>query len=197
MSRAMLDAVELEPTGPRRIGRLASYDGLMLEATGFPMPVGSNARVIDADGHAALAEVVGFRGNRTLLMALDADAPHSAGARVEPDRRGGSVDVGDTLLGRVIDALGNPIDGLGPIGIRRMRNTIVAICIRIDMERAPLARPMTMRAEQSGFPVPMRIAVVGIGLRAGFRVTRKRYFSAEGNRAPALFGRPRRATPRA
>ena len=100
-----------------RVGsvELAPDDGLMLEATGFPVPVGSNARVIDADGHAALAEVVGFRGNRTLLMALDADAPHSAGARVEPDRRGGSVDVGETLLGRVMDALGNPIDGLGPI----------------------------------------------------------------------------------
>ncbi len=112
---AMMDSVEIDFGGPRRIGRLASYDGLMLEATGFPMPVGANARVIDADGHAALAEVVGFRGNRTLLMALDADAPHSAGARVEPDRRGGAVDVGETLLGRVIDALGNPIDGLGPI----------------------------------------------------------------------------------
>ena len=115
LARTMLDGIEPDQGGPRRIGRLASYDGLMLEATGFPMPVGSNARVIDADGHAALAEVVGFRGNRTLLMALDADAPHSAGARVEPDRRGGSVDVGETLLGRVMDALGNPIDGLGPI----------------------------------------------------------------------------------
>lgn len=114
-AEAMLGTIELEQVGPRRIGRLASYDGLMLEATGFPVPVGSNARVIDADGHAALAEVVGFRGNRTLLMALDADAPHSAGARVEPDRRGGAVDVGETLLGRVMDALGNPIDGLGPI----------------------------------------------------------------------------------
>ncbi|MDB5687319.1 MAG: fliI [Rhizorhabdus sp.] len=103
------------PIGPRRIGKLASYDGLMLEATGFPVPVGSNARVIDADGHAALAEVVGFRGNRTLLMALDADAPHGAGARVEPDRRGGAVDVGDALMGRVMDALGQPLDGLGPI----------------------------------------------------------------------------------
>ena len=112
---AMLGTIEIDHAGPHRIGRLASYDGLMLEATGFPVPVGSNARVIDADGHAALAEVVGFRGNRTLLMALDADAPHSAGARVEPDRRGGSVEVGETLLGRIVDALGNPIDGLGPI----------------------------------------------------------------------------------
>jgi flagellum-specific ATP synthase len=112
---AMLAGISLDQAGPRRIGKLAAYDGLMLEATGFPMPVGSNARVIDADGHAALAEVVGFRGDRTLLMALDADAPHSAGARVEPDRRGGNVDVGEGLLGRVMDALGNPIDGLGPI----------------------------------------------------------------------------------
>ena len=112
---ALLDTVDVGHVGPRRIGRLAAYDGLMLEATGFSEPVGASARVIDADGHAALAEVVGFRGDRTLLMALDADAPHSCGARVEPDRRGTSVEVGEALLGRVVDALGNPIDGRGPI----------------------------------------------------------------------------------
>lgn len=111
----MLDAIDLSHMGPRRIGRLAAYDGLMLEATGFRQPIGTNARVIDADGRAALAEVVGFRGNRTLMMALDSDAPHSAGARVEPDRRGGSAEVGDALLGRVVDALGAPLDGLGPV----------------------------------------------------------------------------------
>lgn len=111
----ILESLDIGHMSPRRIGRLASYDGLMLEATGFQEPVGSNARVIDADGRAALAEVVGFRGDRTLLMALDADAPHSAGARVEPDRRGTTVDVGEGLLGRVVDALGNPLDGLGPI----------------------------------------------------------------------------------
>ena len=114
----MLEGIDLGQVGPRRIGRLAAYDGLMLEATGFREPVGSNARVIDADGHAALAEVVGFRGDRTLLMALDADAPHSSGARVEPDRRGTNVEVGEALLGRVVDALGNPLDGLGPIATR-------------------------------------------------------------------------------
>ena len=71
--------------------------------------------MIDADGNAARAEVVGFRGNRTLLMALDSDAPHTSGARVEPDARGGQVEVGPELLGRVVDAQGNPLDGLGPI----------------------------------------------------------------------------------
>jgi flagellum-specific ATP synthase len=101
--------------GPRRIGRLAAYDGLMMEATGFSRPIGAGARIIAADGHLARAEVVGFRGARTLLMALDGDAAHAAGARVEPDASSSLADVGPALLGRVIDGLGQPLDGLGPI----------------------------------------------------------------------------------
>lgn len=112
---SLLDGIDIAHMGPRRIGRLAAYDGLMLEATGFHQPIGSGARVIDADGNVCRAEVVGFRGNRTLMMALDSDAPHITGARVEPDSKGGSVAVGVELLGRVVDALGEPLDGLGPI----------------------------------------------------------------------------------
>ena len=112
---AMLSHVHSGDCGPRRVGRLAAFDGLMLEATGFGRPVGSGARVLAADGTVARAEVVGFRGDRTLLMALTSDAAFAAGARVEPDAGGGLVDVGPGLLGRVVDALGQPLDGLGPI----------------------------------------------------------------------------------
>jgi flagellum-specific ATP synthase len=112
---AMLARIDVSEERPRKVGRLCAYDGLMMEATGFGRPVGSGARVIAAGGHVARAEVVGFRGDRTLLMALDGDAAHEAGARVEPDLCGGSVDVGPALLGRVIDAMGRPLDGLGPI----------------------------------------------------------------------------------
>ncbi len=114
-ARALLDPVSTGDTGARRIGRLRSYDGLMLEATGLDKPVGAGARIVDADGHVARAEVVGFRGNNTLLMALGADAAHAAGARVEPDAAGSMVEVGPGLLGRVVDALGQPLDGLGPV----------------------------------------------------------------------------------
>jgi flagellum-specific ATP synthase len=114
-SRSLLDQVAPIDAGPRRVGRLVSYDGLMLEATGLDKPVGSGARIVDAMGHVARAEVVGFRGNRTLLMALGAGAAHASGARVEPDASSAMVDVGPGLLGRVVDALGAPLDGLGPI----------------------------------------------------------------------------------
>jgi flagellum-specific ATP synthase len=115
-AEAMLASLKVGEAAPRRVGRLAAFDGQMLEATGLSLPVGSGVRVIDADGHATRAEVVGFRGERSLMMALDGEAPHANGGRVAPDGRGGVADVGEALLGRVVDATGRPLDGLGPIG---------------------------------------------------------------------------------
>ena len=115
-ARDLLDPVHAGADGPRRVGRLAAYDGLMLEATGFGRPIGAGARIIAADGTPARAEVVGFRGNRTLLMALEGEAPYANGARVEPDLGGSMAETGPPLLGRVVDGLGQPLDGLGPIG---------------------------------------------------------------------------------
>lgn len=112
---AMLAGLDIKEERPRMIGRLTAFDGLMMEATGFARPIGSGARVIAADGHAARAEVVGFRGERALLMALESDGAHLAGSRVEPDASGNMIDVGMGLLGRVVGALGEPLDGLGPV----------------------------------------------------------------------------------
>lgn len=114
-ARNLLSSVHSGAEGPRRVGKLAAYDGLMLEATGFSRPIGAGARVIAADGRAAKAEVVGFRGSRTLLMALDGEAAYANGARVEPDATGSMAECGPALLGRVVDGLGQPLDGLGPV----------------------------------------------------------------------------------
>lgn len=116
-ARVLLSSVHAGDERPRKVGRLTAYDGLMLEATGFDRPIGSGARVIAADGHLSRAEVVGFRGNRSLLMALDGAAAHESGARVEPDSGGAAAEVGPGLLGRVVDGLGNSLDGLGPIAL--------------------------------------------------------------------------------
>ncbi len=113
----MLARVSLPDAKARRIGKLAAYDGLMMEVTGFSQPVGGGARIVTADGRVARAEVVGFRGTRSLLMSLDGEAAHASGARVEPDSGGGFAGVGSSLLGRVVDALGTPLDGKGPIAL--------------------------------------------------------------------------------
>lgn len=114
-AESLLETMQVANAGPRHVGRLVAHDGGMLEVTGFNRPIGAGARVIAADGTVARAEVVGFRGNRALLVPLDLDAPHENGARVEPDSAANMVQVGDGLMGRVIDAMGMPLDRKGPI----------------------------------------------------------------------------------
>jgi len=111
----LLDHMMIDNDQPRRVGRLVAHDAGMLEVTGFNRPIGAGARVTASDGTVARAEVVGFRGNRALLVPLDHDAPLESGARVEPDSAANMVQVGEGLIGRVIDAMGQPLDRKGPI----------------------------------------------------------------------------------
>jgi len=111
----LLDHFQVTSQAPRHVGRLVGLDAGMLEATGFSRPIGAGARIRAADGHQVRVEVVGFRGSRALLVPLDQDAPLEHGARVEPDSAANMVQVGDGLIGRVIDAMGQPLDRKGPV----------------------------------------------------------------------------------
>jgi len=110
----LLDHVTLSDA-PRPIGRLVSHDGGLLEVTGFNRPIGTGARIADSHGGFARAELVGFRGSRAILVPLDENAPLENGARVEPDNAATMVQVGEGLIGRVIDAMGQPLDRKGPV----------------------------------------------------------------------------------
>ena len=93
---------------------LTGYDGLMLEAVGVTVPVGSVCEVQTARGHSIDAEVVGFRADKLLLMSYADATDLLPGARVSPSAGGALVRVGDGLIGRVVDGVGQPIDDLGP-----------------------------------------------------------------------------------
>ncbi len=101
--------------GAIRTGRLVGHDGVMLEAEGLDLPLGASARIQAVDGRKMRGEVVGFRGSRTLLVPLDGAAPYRAGSRIEPDAEASRVACGKALLGRIIGAHGEPLDGRGPI----------------------------------------------------------------------------------
>ena len=96
-------------------GRLTEVVGLLLEARGCRASLGDLYEILPRDGGPVIeAEVVGLKDERTLLMTLgDASQGLSVGARVRRVGRGARVDVGDALLGRVLDGLGRPLDG-GP-----------------------------------------------------------------------------------
>lgn len=99
---------------PKVSGRLASFDGLLMEAVGLTLPVGTVCQV--GEGTASVeAEVIGFRNGRTLMMNLGGAAALLPRAPVKPIGSPGEAEVGAAMLGRVVDGAGKPIDGLGPI----------------------------------------------------------------------------------
>jgi flagellum-specific ATP synthase len=116
-------------------GTLTRLTGLVLEATGIRVPVGSQCLVSMKSQTPVLAEVVGFSNDRAFLMPAGDVHGLSSGASVVPaaayvsvprlgerrqtDRAAGygmlRLPLGDGLLGRVVDAQGEPMDRMGPI----------------------------------------------------------------------------------
>jgi flagellum-specific ATP synthase len=118
-----------------RQGRVSNLIGLIVEATGVEAEVGEICRV-DTGRHSAPvpAEVVGFRDSRTLLMPLGELHGIGPGAAVEATGEQLRITVGDELLGRVVDALGRPIDDFGYEVDGDQRSTLSA-------PPSPLERP--------------------------------------------------------
>ena len=97
-------------------GRIVQVVGLVAESQGPDVRVGDLCHICFRDGsHELDAEVVGFRDDRVLLMPLGALQEVGPGCDVVSTNRPLEVPVGEALLGRVLDGLGNPIDDKGPI----------------------------------------------------------------------------------
>ncbi|WP_372626249.1 flagellar protein export ATPase FliI [Arsukibacterium sp.] len=104
----------IHPSLPAVSGHLVRVVGLTLEATGCRAAIGQPCLVESARG-AILAEVVGFANDRLFLMPQDDIAGVVPGARVTPVIHYKGVPLTLNLLGRVIDGVGKPLDGKGPI----------------------------------------------------------------------------------
>lgn len=96
-------------------GQLKRVVGITLEAVGCHAAIGSNCLVETADHGWLETEVVGFSGDRLMLMPTGDMHGVMPNARVVPQQSSLSVPVGDALLGRVIDAASRPLDGRGDI----------------------------------------------------------------------------------
>lgn len=97
-------------------GRVTQVVGLTMEAMGPGVRLGEVCTIEALKGmEPVLAEVVGFRDKIVLLMPLGEMEGIGPGSKVEATGHALSVKVGEDLLGRVLDGLGNPIDGKGPI----------------------------------------------------------------------------------
>jgi FliI/YscN family ATPase len=98
-------------------GRVTRVVGLVIEAVGIDVAVGELCQIRSlSNDSVVLAEVVGFHERGILLMPLEELEGVHPGSAVRPMGRSFDAHVGPGLLGRILDGLGNPMDGRGDVG---------------------------------------------------------------------------------
>ena len=161
-------------------GTLTRLAGLVLEAVGLRVPVGSQCLIANGRREPVLAEVVGFAGDRAFLMPAGDTRGLASGASVTPlapyrpvprlgainkvpspgDRGLLRLPLGPGLLGRVVDSHGHPLDHLGPIAqvdIEPMSQAPLNA-----MDRDPVREPL-----DTGVRAINALLTVGRGQRLG------------------------------
>lgn len=111
----LIDRIE-----PMKInGKVSDVIGLVIESIGPNVSLGEICTIINRSGkELCKTEVVGFRDGKVLSIALGEVEKISPNSEIVSTGKSFMVGVGDELLGRVIDGLGNPIDGKGMIEYR-------------------------------------------------------------------------------
>jgi len=134
--------------------------GLVVESQGPVSCLGTICEILTPEGPSITAEVSGFKDNKVLLMPLEEIRGIGPGCRVVARQQKAIVPVGPGLLGRVIDGLGNPIDGKGPIA-SETEYPIYAPSLN------PLLRRRINKALDLGVRAINGLLTVGCGQRVG------------------------------
>lgn len=121
-------------------GQVIQVIGLTVEAVGLSCQIGEVCEIRALSSPSVLAEVVGFRNRSTLLMPLGDMSGIQPDCQVYPMGTVFRAPVGEKVIGRVMDGIGDPIDNKGPLGdVDRMPINNMA---PHPMERQPIHEPL-------------------------------------------------------
>ncbi len=144
------------------IGKIENLVGMSIEASGTRAAAGDICNILSSDtGAKVMAEVVGFKKDRILLMPYANMSGISAGNFVRNTGRRLSLTMGSFLKGRVIDALGKPIDGKGDF----VGGT--TYCVQDKEHINPLSRPPIRERMEFGVKAIDGLLTIGKGQRIG------------------------------
>jgi len=141
-------------------GRVVEANGQMVEAEGPLCSVGECCEIVSADGERHRAEVIGFRGRHVLIMPMRATDGIRYGDAVLAMGVTPGIAVGTEMEGRIVDALGSPLDGLR--APRVMEMWPLDGTVPHPMEREAIREPL-----QTGLRVLDGMLTVGRGQRVG------------------------------
>ncbi len=153
---------EIEKINPLTVvGRVSKVIGLVLESEGPKAKIGEICNLVNKERKIiSKSEIVGFRGNQILSMVLGDLQEIEPGTQIIATGEMLNVKVGDALLGRVLDGLGNPIDGKGEI-IAKEKRTIYA------SPPSPLQRQRISKPVATGIKAIDSFLTLGKGQRVG------------------------------
>jgi len=143
----------------RRTGRVQKILPTYIEADGPNLPLGALCRV-EAHPASILAEVVSIGPHSIILVPFDMDASTFSGAWVEACVDTDQACVGDALLGRVVDALGRPLDGKGAVRSLHQAPSKPSVV-------TPLNRRSPNRVFETGIRAIDAVLTLGEGQRIG------------------------------
>jgi flagellum-specific ATP synthase len=141
-------------------GQVLESVGQTIESAGPLASVGECCEIQDQSGRSHLAEVIGFRGSNVLSMPVESTEGIRFGNPVEAWGAHPEIEVGEALMGRVLNALGAPIDeGRTPAVTQALRLDGV---VRRPLDRVPIKTPLG-----TGIRVLDGLLTVGRGQRVG------------------------------
>ena len=91
--------------------KTSKFDGKVIECDSFPSPIGTVCEIDCSDSSKVTGEIIGFKENKNIIAVHQQNASIVLGSSIKVLKSSNNVSVGSGLLGRVIDAFGNPIDG--------------------------------------------------------------------------------------
>ena len=145
----------------RHSGKVTKVVGLTIETEGPQTHIGELCRIHGGHmGRDMLAEVVGFRDKAVLMMPIGDMTGISPGNPVTATGHQLEIGVGPELLGRVLDGMGRPMDGKGPVGIQRW------VPVQ-NMPPNPMTRPRIEQILPLGVKCLDGLLTIGKGQRMG------------------------------
>lgn len=141
-------------------GKVKKITGVVIEATGRNGSVGDVCEIFTRQNKKIKAEIVGFKDSTILLMPLGETLGVATGSRVKRLTIPLKVPVGQVLLGRVLDGLGNPMDGKGPIVSKQFRQVF-------NYPPNPLKRKRIVEPLSTGIRAIDGLITLGKGQRVG------------------------------
>ena len=141
-------------------GRVLDLVGQTIESSGPLASVGECCEIQDQFGHAHLAEVIGFRGSNVLSMPVGTTEGIRFGDQVAAMGVRPEIEVGSALMGRVLNAVGEPIDEGGAPAVTQ--TMLLDGAVRSPLDRTPIRTPLG-----TGIRVLDSMLTVGRGQRVG------------------------------